>query len=271
MKLLLVKLISKLILPPGVFVLILFSISILLGIAIDKYGYYKINRKKYIYRSLFIVALLLYLLSSYCGELLLVKPLEEGFIPLEKRQMTLYDNYKSAIVVLGGGVVRGTPRGVEVGTQTLRRLYTAWRVHQSEGWPIVVSGGKPLINSNDSKFDSTEAEVMRDALLELGVSKSKIILEDESNNTWQNAVNTTSLLQKLDYEQIVLVTNATHMSRALFSFKQHWQAQLLPAPAGYKLESEVGLVSYLPNQKSLYNSLAALHEWVGLLWYKLKE
>ncbi|MBM7624903.1 YdcF family protein [Sporohalobacter salinus] len=264
MKLFLVKLFSKLMLPPGLFIILLVFLFILLQSNRNRYGYRRI-KMKYIYSCLVLLLVLVYFFSSYPGEFLLTKPLESSFKPLSISNMELEVDDSSAIVVLGGGVLRGTPRGTEIGQTTLTRLYRAWQIHKKTNLDLVVSAG--IVPGADN---TSGAEVMKKVLINLGVEEDKIIVERESKNTWQNAVNTTSLLRKKNYEKIILVTSALHMKRSAYSFKKNWDQKLILAPANYTLDTDMSLLDYLPNRGSLDNSLAALHEWIGLLWYWFK-
>ncbi|ADL12839.1 YdcF family protein [Acetohalobium arabaticum] len=264
MVLFLVKLLSKLILPPGLFIILLIILFILLQTSQNKYSYRK-NKRKYLYGCLILLLILIYLFSSYPGEFLLTKPLESQFDPLLISNRESKVGNSTAIVLLGSGVRRGTSRGVEIGEITLARLYRTWQIHKETGLDLVVSGG--VVPGADN---TSGAEVMKEVLLDLGVKEDKIILEKKAKNTWQNAVNTALLLEEREYEQIILVTSALHMKRAVYSFERNCNQRLIPAPANYTFNTDVSLLDYLPNRESLDNSLAALHEWIGLVWYSFK-
>ncbi|SJZ30604.1 YdcF family protein [Selenihalanaerobacter shriftii] len=261
MMLFVVKMLSKLLLPPGLFLILIGIIFVLYKTNNKKYCFRK-SRQKCICNWLIILFLLMYILSSYPGELILVKPLEDNFAPLSVSKVKTKVDLKSAIVVLGGGVIRGTPNGMQIGRTTLKRLYSGWRLHKKTGLKLVVSGG--VVPGAKS---GSVAETMKKVLKDWGVADNQIITENESKNTWQNAVNTSALLKDLDYEKIILVTSATHMKRSMYSFKKNWKSELKPAPADYILDRDISILDFLPNKESLDNSLTALHEWVGLLWY----
>lgn len=265
MKLFIIKVISKLLLPPGLFLILAAIVFVLSFENKGRYSFHQ-NKKKYLYFFLVLLLLTIYIFSSYFGEFALVKPLEGNFTPLSAVDLSSDDDRaKTAIVVLGGGVVRGTPTGSEVGRTTLKRLYKGWQLHKKTGLDLVVSGGVV-----PGATDSPVANVMKKVLLSWGVPEDEVILEKKSKNTWQNAVNTTVMLEKADYERIVLVTSATHMQRAVYSFKKNGEAQVVAAPTDYILDTDTSLLDFLPNRNSLNNSLTAFHEWVGLAWYYFK-
>ena len=73
---------------------------------------------------------------------------------------------------------------------------------------IIVSGGvaNPLAGVS-------EAQVMRDYLVERGVESDKIVLEDKSMTTKQNAEFSVPLAAKLGASEILLCTSIEHMGR----------------------------------------------------------
>ncbi|WP_408956172.1 YdcF family protein [Natroniella sp. ANB-PHB2] len=254
-----VKFLSSLLLPPGLFILLLLISLLFLHL---KKKQYSLTLKSKIVLPLIGLLILIYTLSSYWGETFLVRPLENRFSLIAEED--LFEREDSIIVVLGGGVVRGTPQGEELGKTTLSRLYGGWQLHQKTGFDLVVSGGVP-----PGVDGLSEAEIMRDVLVDWGVADGQIITEEQSLNTWMNAANTTALLGE-EYKRIILVTSATHMTRSIYSFQEHWTADLVAAPVDYTFDTEINLLRFLPNRFALDKSLRALHEWLGLLWYYFK-
>lgn len=260
----LTKLVSKLILPPGLFILVL--VVALLNFILNRANYYYRPQKRRVIPLLLVMLIVvIYFFSSYLGELALVAPLEDTYNPLEVDQLSL-EATKSIIVVLGGGVIRGTPQGAKLSRATLQRVYYGSHLQQETGLDLAVSGGVgPGVKG------PPEAVVMKDVLVEQGISKEQIITDKKALTTWLNAVNTTKILSKKNYERIILVTSATHMSRAVDSFQRNWSGEVVAAPTDYILSSQVSLLRWLPNRMSLHNTLQALHEWVGLVWYQFKS
>lgn len=73
----------------------------------------------------------------------------------------------------------------------------------------IVTGGNP-------KQGITEAEVMKQLLLQKGVLESQIVCEDQAVNTSQSVLLCCELLHKLGFfkqQPIVVVSNAYHLSR----------------------------------------------------------
>ncbi len=255
------NIIESILLPPGIFVLLTLIIS--LSIYKGKINYrYRRKNKNYSYIFLTILFLLIYTFSTYFGQLILVNPLERGYKPLNYQLLNGNHNSKTAIVILGGGIKQNTLRGPQIGERTLGRLYEGAKIYQDTKYDIVVTGGKI-----PGQRGLSEAEMMKEVLINFGVTKEKIISETEALTTWQNAVNTTKILNELNYEKIILVTNAIHMNRAIYSFKNNWEKELTPAPALYLGDQQVTVLDFLPNTQHLNSALRAFHEWVGFIWY----
>ncbi len=169
---------------------------------------------------------------------------------------------KDSIVLLGAGTVaRAGPLAPDVPAFAYGRVTmaaTAWRDCQAHGKAcnIVVSGGDPMHHG------ATEAAVYAHALLGLGVPQSAVILEPKSQNTWQNAVNSTRLIPA--DRQIVVVTSGVHLKRSLVFFN-HARAGAQGIAAD-RLTPSFGVAATGYN---LVIADVALHEEIGLLQYHL--
>jgi uncharacterized SAM-binding protein YcdF (DUF218 family) len=79
---------------------------------------------------------------------------------------------------------------------------------ENEDTLVIVSGGQ---GSNEH---ITEASGMCSYLVEKGINKERILVEDKSTNTYENLVFSGEFLNKAE-DSVVLVTNNFHMFRAL--------------------------------------------------------
>ncbi|MFF2445595.1 ElyC/SanA/YdcF family protein [Neobacillus sp. NPDC058068] len=78
---------------------------------------------------------------------------------------------------------------------------------------IIVTGGVP-------KQGNTEAKLMKEWLISNGIDEKRIIAEDKSTDTVENALFTTAILEKDGLKDVTLVTSASHVRRALTIFKE---------------------------------------------------
>jgi len=247
----LTRLIEALLLPPGG-VLFLGLIGLLLWRL-------KIGR-----RLLAISLILLWLLSLPVVADLLFLGLER-IPPVTARQIEA--EQPEVIVVLGGGRDLEAPEygGDTVSQHTLTRLRYAAKLARQTGLPVLPSGGNP------GAIGIPEARLARD-ILQDEFSVEVIEIESRSNTTWENARYVAQLLKRLNRSRILLVTDAAHMPRALYSFRRNG-IQPLPAPTNFisvSHEEISPLARYLPAGRAVWESAYAIHEYLGWLWYRLK-
>lgn len=124
---------------------------------------------------------------------------------------------------------------------------------------------KPIVVSGGSAFGRpSEAEAVKAVLVELGVRKAHILLEEGSKDTEENArfVFRVSFEKKLS--RPVLITSAFHMKRALRLFKRYFP-EVIPYPSDFLSERSYSSLSFLPSPKNLYDIGLALKEYLGLL------
>lgn len=171
---------------------------------------------------------------------------------------------KNAIVVLGAGALEW-PEISYFTTHPLgfSRLVEAARLYfkckqAAKACYVLTSGGDPEANG------VSEAEVMKRELVEIGVSETDILTESKSNNTFQNAQFSSSILKSLELDKIVLVTSGVHLRRAMLCFS-HFKVDAVGAPSD-RLEP---IYSLIPIAHNFAFSDLALHEYLGFLIYKL--
>lgn len=147
------------------------------------------------------------------------------------------------IIVLGAQVREDGPSVV------LRyRLDTAISyLNENPNTICIVSGGQGF----NEPF--SEAEGMADYLIENGIEKSRILLEDESTNTLENIRNSKALMES-SYNGVGIVTNNFHVFRAV----QLAKAQGLENVCGIAADSSK---IYLPNNV-LRECCGILKDWL---------
>lgn len=168
------------------------------------------------------------------------------------------------IILLGGGVYDEAPDLSGIGApsgEMSGRIFTAVRLQKKLDIPIVVSGGIVF------EGRKAEAVIIKRFLLDLGVPADKIIMEDKSRDTIENAKYTVKIFEKLNYKKPILVTSACHMKRAIMSFRKVG-VEVLPVPSNFRTwkNKRYGWESYLPGNFGDANT--AIHEYLGLLLYK---
>lgn len=168
------------------------------------------------------------------------------------------------IIVLGGAIdarssaAHGRPALTDA-AERFTEAVTLARRHPDAS--LVFTGG------SGSLFDQSmkEAPAALALLKGLGIETARIVLEDQSRDTYENAVLTRALVQPQAGERWVLVTSAFHMPRAVGVFEAAgWD--VIPYPVDYRSDASslrLGL------GRPLDAARWALHEWVGLFAYRL--
>jgi uncharacterized SAM-binding protein YcdF (DUF218 family) len=170
-----------------------------------------------------------------------------------------------AIVILGGGRISDSLEfgGDTLGRFTLERVRYGALLAKKLHKPILVTGGSP-----DGGIP--EGEMMRTSLEREFAIKDVRWVEAASNNTRENARLSAHLLKESGIDRIYLVSHAWHLSRAIPEFESVG-LHVVPAGTGYTTTEKTDLLDYIPNAHALQESSLAAHEWIGLLWYRIRN
>lgn len=176
---------------------------------------------------------------------------------------------RNAIVVFGGGdrLIQGWTDTLTVTTPVeAERVLEAARVFRliAPDW-IISSGGRVIENDPGAPSAAT----MKDELVRLGVPADRIVLEDRSRSTYENAAFVAPLLKSLRIEHTVLVTSGSHMRRAIGVLRSAGiDAIPAVAPSG---ELPTGrFVWIVPTRIGLEWSGSLAHEVAGIPYYWLR-
>ncbi|WP_428673244.1 YdcF family protein [Roseibium sp.] len=193
----------------------------------------------------------------------LILPLEERFSrPVE---LEGYDG----IIVLGGAVdtiVTGG-RGDTALTNSGERITIVARL--ADKLPlakIVHTGGQGVIVSSQA----TEAEGAARLFEDFGIEPERVMLEDVSKNTWENAVLTRKLVKPRPGQKWLLVTSAYHMPRAMGVFEKAGWTGMTAYPVDYRTRGRADrMLGFAGASKGLRRFDVAFREWLGLAVYWL--
>jgi uncharacterized SAM-binding protein YcdF (DUF218 family) len=220
-------------------------------------------------RRVFLAAALLVLLmaGNHWTAVSLVRSLERRYLPPAQ------DIQADAIVLLGGGTeVMAPPRPIpEVNGAGDRVIYAAQLYRDGQAPFILATGGRIAWSGQP---ESTPAQEMAALLEFMGIPEADIVLEANSQNTYENAAFSAPLLSTRGAQRILLVTSAMHMPRAVGWFEAagfevipaptdyiisdaEWQALWHPGFAGFLLNS-------FPSAGSLNLTTNAIKEYIGL-------
>ena len=162
-----------------------------------------------------------------------------------------------AIVVLGGG----DPPDFGLGTgkeQTNRTGFALELYHTTRAPVILLSGG------------AGEAAEMAQALEQQGVPPSALRTEPDSVTTYQNATYSAQILKREQLHRILLVDSIVPMRRAAGCFEQQG-LEVIAAPIFDSYGAPVSGPRWRPQRTALFQSRRYLHEYLGMLFYKLRS
>ena len=176
----------------------------------------------------------------------------------------------SHVVVLSGGV-DSRARSVD----SFERMTPATFVRATEASRIIAKEpDTKLIVSGGALYRVAEAEVIAQYLTTLGVPEKNLILESESRNTHENAVNVAAILASQDVQGPVrLVSSAMHMHRAYKSFElalSGTDISVCPISVDFMGLPNLQLYGFMPQMTSLVKFDHLLHELVALFLYRQK-
>ncbi|MBN2145138.1 MAG: YdcF family protein [Candidatus Aureabacteria bacterium] len=164
------------------------------------------------------------------------------------------------VIVLGGGVSSDPDLSPvsRLSSSTLVRLIEGIRIQKKiPGSKLILSGGRV--------FDrSAEAELMKQAALDLEVPASDMFLECDSKDTADQA---RIMKKRVGNESCVLVTSAYHMPRSITLFASQGLYPV-PAPTDFKIMKNSALqpAFFFPKGSNIKDTEILIHELLGLLW-----
>lgn len=248
-----VKLLSMLVYPLGqIFILAVFALLMRL-----------VGWSRSAFAAITLGVCWLYLCSTSQFADSLMAYLEQGY---GSRPMSLVEE-ADAIVLLGGAMRGHTHLGSlpDMNQQADRLVHAVALFKAGKAPVIVVSGGSGY-------GDRPEAQQIHDILLVMGVPSSAIVLESGSYNTHDNAVYTAQLLHARGWENVLLVTSAFHMRRAMALFEAQGGLNVIAAPTDFqrRIAPPGALPDWLPlpGVSNLYRTTHALHEIIGFAMYR---
>ncbi|HXX80876.1 MAG TPA: YdcF family protein [Thermodesulfovibrionales bacterium] len=243
------KIISPFLMPPGIFVALLLLSSL--------WFFHRKSRKAAAVNLC--LALLVWLVS--------ISPVSDAMLRGLETEFSIPRNPEGdVIILLGGGVNDVVPDLSGIGTpseEMLGRIITAVRLQRRLDIPIIVSGGSVF------KDKAAEAPIVKRFLVDLGVAERKVIIEEKSRDTIENARYTVEICGARGYSKPLLVSSASHMKRALLSFRNAGM-EVSPFPAGFKSvgRERYAWEDFLPNAGELKKVSTAMREYAGLLYYR---
>ncbi|MGB2079212.1 MAG: envelope biogenesis factor ElyC [Vibrio sp.] len=179
-----------------------------------------------------------------------------GFLPVE--------GPIDYVMVLGSGHVLDDdlPITSELSRSGLMRLAEGIRILR------MYPEAKLILSGYAQGSELSNARVMANIAISLGVQKSDVILLESTKDTGEEADQAANFIQDKPF---VLVTSASHMQRALGEFKRNG-LNPIPAPTNYLAQTNINQPweKYTPKAKYLEQSERFWYEFLGRRWQELR-
>jgi len=193
----------------------------------------------------------------------LILPLEQRFPPWDPSR-----GPPDGIVVLGGAItpdVSAAREAVALNEAAERITAVAELARRYPKARIIYSGGSAALTSDRI----AEAPYAVSELEALGIAHDRITAEEQSRNTIENAVFSQLIAQPKPGDRWLLVTSAFHMPRAIAAFC----AVGFPVeayPVDWRTRGPIDATRPFGSlSEGLGRTDTAVHEWIGLLAYRL--
>jgi len=174
----------------------------------------------------------------------------------------------AGIIVLGGG---------EDGIMSGRR----GQLHINEAGDRITAGSTLAVRLPDARLIFTGGAVslldtqpdgaiaVRDYWLSIGLPAHRLTIEDQSRNTYENAILTHARLAPKRGERFLLVTSAAHMPRAMGVFRKAG-FDVVAYPTDFRTSlADDPIHTFASFPAGLKRLDEAMKEWIGLLAYRL--
>lgn len=203
----------------------------------------------------------LYLFSFYPFAFLLLWPLESRYQPVSEAALRKEIKW---VVVLGGGSREApwlTPED-RLNDASLKRLLEGIRLIR------LLPQARLILSGGDYRGQQPVARIMHDIALRYGLPPSRLVSEEASWDTHDEAI---VLKKVLGDDDFYLVTSAGHMPRSMALFKKEGTRPMAAPTDFLAVWESFGLLSFFPQAGALQKTEAAFYEYLGLLWRWVRQ
>jgi uncharacterized SAM-binding protein YcdF (DUF218 family) len=194
----------------------------------------------------------------------IVRSLENEF-PHDLVEIASHDG----VIILGGVLPNGDGdawQRIEMNENAERIVATALVVRSLPQLSVVFTGG----SASSDLQNEIEADRAKRLLVALGVSAERMMFERAARTTEQNAQFTAKLLGERTAQRWILATSAWHMPRAMQAFAAAGWKNVSAMPVDFRAANSVHWSSYSMRRSHMLWRIA-LHEYIGIVWYRAKD
>jgi len=172
-----------------------------------------------------------------------------------------------AVIVLGGNTQNNRSNWFE----PYSRLTAVDRIDRAADLYFEKKSQHIIVSGGSLEGPISEAHGMARVLRQKGVPEAAIVLENDSRNTYENALFSQKILQRQQWTSVAVVTSALHMPRAIATFKK-LGIDAIPSNIAPQIviPASAQFNRWLPHTRSLEASRSIIKEYFGLLGYWLR-
>jgi len=176
------------------------------------------------------------------------------------------ESYDAGILLTGMATFDPKLNRLEFNDRTDRLLQAIRLFKENKIQTLILCGGPVNLDGSDT----LEAPLLKKYIESLGIPTDKIILELHSRNTHENAVNLKYFINDFKNKKLLLISSAAHLPRASICFQKEG-IPVIP----YSTDRYSGPVKFelnyllLPSAATLFNWEKLIHEWIGMISYKV--
>jgi uncharacterized SAM-binding protein YcdF (DUF218 family) len=186
-----------------------------------------------------------------------------GLIAAAPPAELMREHQPDLIVVLTGGIQPAGAYGWLPKQETFKRMAIAFQLQEQYGLrvPIVVSGGFTY-----GARAPSEAAVALNYFGRQRAQITPVIVEDNSLNTFESALQVASIIKARGADNVLLVTSELHMLRALASYRARG-VDAVPVSVPVLSRGGVSLSYFMPSWQGVASNAKVMYELYGLLQY----
>jgi uncharacterized SAM-binding protein YcdF (DUF218 family) len=191
-------------------------------------------------------------------------------IPSTENHISLSKNQKADIaMVLGGMISYDDSKNQVTFNSNVNRITKAVELYKNKKVNVIfISGGSGSVTYSEKR----EASLLKSYLIKyFNIPKKDILIENKSNNTYENAKFTAEILKKenLNKKKIILITSNTHNYRAQKCFEKQGIKTFISNEKRTKTrEKWLPKNIFLPQSDILFVWDNLFHEIIGIITYK---
>jgi uncharacterized SAM-binding protein YcdF (DUF218 family) len=184
--------------------------------------------------------------------------LESKYKPLQAKQIESDSSVN--ILILGGGhaIAPDLPASGQLVSASLARLVEGIRIHKQ------IHGSRLICSGNSMSRRTTQAEMLANSAIELGVNANDTIQNRSPRNTSEEIH---AYKERFgNRSPLIIVTSSYHMPRVQLLCEREGLI-LIPAPTDYYLKQDPlkSRFNFKPSVVKIHMFQSAIHEYVGML------